>query len=308
MNANHLNTFHKVAHTQSFTKAAGELYLTQPAVSQQIQSLENNLGVILFDRLGKKVRLTSEGEILLSYTKRLFDLYDEIEMLFDDLKSLEKGKITIGSTAVLGTYILPKIIGRFSRKYPGIDIDLRMGNSISVHNLLVEGHLDLGFAGRIKPHPRLQNILIHTEKMIVVCSKDHPLAVKKKVSVDELDKTPFIWREKGTQTRLLVERWFEKIVGRDYPKKSIELQNVEAAKRTVVEGFGITITPEIAVSRELHLGLLKRIDVDGFDLSFDYYLLYFKGRTMSKAIKAFIEMILTFQIFAHSGDLRKHFL
>ena len=106
-------------------------------------------------------------------------------------------------------------------------------------------------------------------------SNENPSATQTSVAIDELGKTPFIWREKGTQTRLLVEGWFEKMVGRDYPKKSIELQNVEAAKRTVVEGYGITITPEIAVRREIHLGLLKPIDLAGFDLYFDYYLFFF---------------------------------
>ena len=305
MNADQLKTFHKVAHTLNFTRAARELFLTQPAVSQQIQSLEHALGIILFDRSNKKVRLTSEGEILLSYTKRLFDLYDEIEMLFDHFKRLDKGKITIGATAVMGTYFLPKIIGRFNKQYPGIDIDLQMGNSNSVQNLLLEGNLDLGFAGKMKTHSRLKSIFIHRERLLMVCSNENPLATQKSVAVDELGKTPFIWREKGTQTRLLVEGWFEKVVGRDYPKKSIELQNVEAAKRTVVEGYGITITPEIAVRREIHLGLLKSIALAGFDLYFDYYLFYLKGKTFSKAAEAFIEMVSGFNLFSNPENLSK---
>ena len=305
MKYDNLKTFHKVAHTLNFTKAARELFLTQPAVSQQIQSLEYDLGIILFDRSNKRIRLTSEGKILLSYTKRLFDLYDEIERLFDHFKHLEKGKITIGATAVMGTYFLPKIIGRFSKQYPGLDIDLQMGNSSSVQDLLLEGKLDFGFTGQMRAHPRLKSILIHRERLLMVCSNDNALASKKSVSVDELGKTPFIWREKGTQTRLLVEGWFEKMVERGYPQKSIELQNVEAAKRTVVEGYGITITPEIAVRREIHLGLLKPIDLAGFDLYFDYYLFSLKGQIFSRAAEAFIEMISGFQLLTDTENLVK---
>ena len=121
MNLDKLKAFHKIALTSSFTKAARMLHLTQSAVSQQIQSLEDTFGISLFDRSNKKVRLTGEGETLLSYTERLFDLYDEIVTLFELQQTLQKGKITIGSTRVLGTYFLPRIIGTFNRQYPDIE-------------------------------------------------------------------------------------------------------------------------------------------------------------------------------------------
>ena len=113
MNLDKLKTFHKIALTGSFTKAARKLHLTQSAVSQQIRSLEDTLGITLIDRSNKRVRLTSEGKILLSYTERLFDLYDEMVSLFELQQTLQKGKITIGSTRVLGTYFLPRLIGTF---------------------------------------------------------------------------------------------------------------------------------------------------------------------------------------------------
>ena len=118
MKFDHLKSFHRVAVTRSFTRTAQELFLTQPAVSQQIQLLEHRLGIKLFDRMGKMVGLTSEGEILLSYTERLFRINDEIEIHFGKLRDLETGKITVGSTAVIGTYFLPRIIGDYNRKYP----------------------------------------------------------------------------------------------------------------------------------------------------------------------------------------------
>lgn len=306
MNIDQLKAFHKVAYTSSFTKAARELFLSQPAVSQQIQALESSLGITLFDRSGKKVRLTDEGEILLSYTNRLFHLYEEIELLFGQLRSLEKGKITLGATAVIGTYFLPIFIGRYNRKYPEIEIDLHMGNSNNVHNMLLEGSVDLGFAGRLKVHSNLTSVRVHREKLLLVSAPDNPITARESVTVDELDRASFIWREKGTQTRVLVKEWFEKKVGRNYPRKSIELQNLEAAKRTVVEGYGITVLPEIAVKREMHVGLLKRINLKGFDLSFDYYLFYLKGKSFSRATEAFLEMISGFRLLSHAEDLQNH--
>ena len=306
MNIDQLKAFHKVARTGSFTKAADELFLTQPAVSQQIKSLETSFGISLFDRSNKKVRLSSEGEILLAYTNRLFNIFGEIEILFDQFEGLRKGRITLGSTAVLGTYFLPRIIGRFSKEYPGIDIDLRMGNSQMVHNWVLEGSVDLGFAGKMKNHPRLKRIRIHREILLMVCSKDNLLAQKKSVRVDDLGDTPFIWREKGTQTRSLVKDWFETHTRKNFPRKSIELQNLEAAKRTVIEGYGVTVTPEIAVRREIHLGLLRPINLNDFSLWFEYYLLFLKGKSFSKAAGAFIEMLADFKLLSQVENLKKH--
>jgi len=306
MNLDQLKAFHQVAATGSFTKASRILFLTQPAVSQQVQALESYLGVTLFDRSGKKVMLTSEGEILLTYTVNLFRYYNEIEDLFGQMKKLKMGKITIGATAVMGTYFLPGMIGRYNKRYPGIDIDVRMGNSHKIMNSLLEGEGDIGFAGRIKANPRLETIPIHREKLLVVSAPDKPLANKKVVLPTELGKIPFIWREKGTITRELVKGWFEKSVGRKYPHKSIELQNLEAAKRTVLEGYGITVIPESSVRREIHLGLLKPVNLKGFELFSDYYLFYLKGRTLSRASLAFFEMLTGYKRLSDWVGLSDH--
>jgi len=308
MKIDQLKSFHQVAVTGSFTRAARELFLTQPAVSQQIQLLEHSLGTTLFDRTGKKATLTGEGEILLLHTERLFEIYNEIEMLFDHLHNLEKGKVTIGSTAVLGTYFLPRLIGRFSKEYPGIDIDMRMGNSRRVTAMLVAGQIDLGFAGKVSSEPRLHGSLIHREKLLLVSSPGNPLTLRGSVTLNEVKKYPFIWREKGTRTRDLVSQWFRQQGGSmNYPDRSIELQSVEAAKRTALEGYGVTIVPQISVMRELHLGLLKPIHLDGLDLTFDYYLFYKKGKIFSKAVEAFIDMLSEFRLLSRAANVRKAF-
>jgi len=137
----------------------------------------------------------------------------------------------------------------------------------------------------------------------MVSSPDNPLTGQPSIRASELGTTPFIWREIGTQTQALVKKWFQKKIGRNYPKRSIELQNIEAAKRTVIGGYGFTIIPEIAIRRELHVGLLKRINLKGFDLSFNYYLFYRKGKIFSKAIEAFIEILIKTRLLSHSDNL-----
>jgi DNA-binding transcriptional LysR family regulator len=140
----------------------------------------------------------------------------------------------------------------------------------------------------------------------MVCAKDNLLAQKKGLQVDELGATPFIWREKGIQTRSLVKEWFDKFSRQKFPYRSIELQNLEAAKRTVIEGYGITVTPEIAVRREIHLGLLKQLHLKDFSLWFDYYVLISKGKIFSKASQAFMEMLADFKLLSEAENLKKH--
>lgn len=307
MNIEQLNAFHKIAKVGSFTKAADELFLTQPAVSQQIKALESFFGIRLFERSrNKKVELTREGETLLSYTDRLFHLYEEIKTRFSYLQVLHEGNLTIGSTAVPGTYLLPGVLGRYNRQYPGIKIELRIGNSHKVLDMVLKREVEMGLAGAFPFHHRLTNVFLHRERLIAVASPTNLLAAKRSVSVSDLDKTHFIWREKGTQNRILVERWFRKKAGKNYPKKSIELQNLEATKQLVQEGYGITVLPEVAVRREIEAGLLKRMNLAGFDLFVDFFVFYLDRTFLSKAARAFLWMLSSTHLFSHAENLQQH--
>jgi DNA-binding transcriptional LysR family regulator len=303
MNVDQIKAFHRVAAAGSFTKAARELFLTQSAVSQQIRALEDEIGGRLFDRSGKTIRLTGEGEVLLAYSRRLFDLHEEIETLFDGLRKLEKGKIAVGATAVIGTYFMPAVISVYHRQYPGIEIDLRMGNSEMIQRMILDREVDLGVAGMIKKQTTLNSVFIHREELLFVCSPRNPLADRGTVTIAELDRIPFIWREKGTQTLAIVKKWFQENAAGDFPRQTLSLANMEAAKRIVEEGYGVTIIPTSAACREIEAGLLKRLNVAKFDLSVDYGLFYLEGRPFSRAVEAFLEVICGVGIFSHGANL-----
>ncbi|MCX5839374.1 MAG: LysR family transcriptional regulator [Deltaproteobacteria bacterium] len=304
MNIDQIKTFHMVAAAGSFTKAARELFLTQSAVSQQIRALEDEIGGRLFDRSGKRIHLTGEGEVLLTYAERLFDLHEEIETLFGSLRTLQKGKITVGATAVIGTYFMPAVISAFHRQYPGVKIDLRMGNSEQILRMILDREVDLGIAGMVKKHASLESAFVHGEKLLFVCSPMHPLATREKVTPGELERIPFIWREKGTQTLALVKRWFRANAGGNFPHQTLSVANMEAAKRIVEEGYGVTIIPVTAARREIEAGMLKHLDVKKFDLTVDYGLFYPKGRIFSRAAEAFLETLCDIGIFSHGENLR----
>jgi DNA-binding transcriptional LysR family regulator len=303
MNVDQMKAFHKVAATGSFTKAARELFLTQSAVSQQIRALEDEVGVRLIDRSGKRIRLTGEGEALLTYTERLFDLHEEIETLFGSLRTLQKGKIAVGATAVIGTYFMPAVINAYHRQYPGIEMDLRMGNSEQILRMILDREVDLGIAGMVKNQTTLKSVFIHREELLFVCSPRNPLAARKTVSLSDLDRIPFIWREKGTQTLALVQRWFQENAADDFPHQTLSLANMEAAKRIVEEGYGVTIIPATAARREIEAGLLKRLNVREFTVTVDYGLFYREGRIFSRVAESFLETLRGLTIFSHGENL-----
>ena len=293
MKIEQLRTFQKVALSGSFTKAARELFLSQPAVSQQIKALENAYRVRLFDRQGKHIKLTLAGEILFSKTNALLDELRDIEKVFEDLSELDLGRIDIAATAVVSTYLLPRAMGDFIKKFPGVEVELQTGNSHEVISKLLDGVIDFGFGGVVKPEPDIEFNLIHQESYIIVVGKDHPLADRERqgVSVDDLKIYPFIWREHGT----LVRRKMEEMMGGSQApfifRNVIEVQNVETVKRLVEEGAGFTIIPSIAVQRELAAGWLTQLHLAGLALQASYYLLHLKKRPLSKHARSFLRLL-----------------
>lgn len=303
MNFDQLRTFQAVARTGSFTKAGRKLFLTQPAVSQQIQALEASCGVRLFDRSGKRIHLTREGEMLLSKTTKIVSCFKEIEVLFQEISNLNKGRLDIATSAVFGTYFLPRPIGRFNHEYPCIEIHLNTVNSHEVISMLLSGKVEFGFGGLVENEPEISSLLIHQEPLVTVVGSRHPLASEGSISLDILHSVPFIWREQGTQIRKKVEEWLAATAMASAPKSFIELKNVETAKRLVEEGYGITVIPRAAVERELASGLLTKIKLPGFNMKASYYIHYPKNRHLSRAAEVFLSLFPVAVSLSHAANI-----
>jgi len=303
MNFDQLRTFQAVAITGSFTKAGRKLFLTQPAVSQQIQALEASFGVRLFDRSGKKIHLTQEGELLLAKTSKIVAAFREIKVLFEEISNLDKGRLDIASSAVFGTYFLPRPIGKFNSEYPCIEINLNTVNSHEVITMLLAGKVEFGFGGLVEDEPGIASILIHQEPLIAVVGSHHPLAANKTTTLEAFHSVPFIWREQGTQVRKKVEEWLDRTATTFTPKRFIELKNVETAKRLVEEGYGVTIIPAAAVERELSAGLLKELSLPGLKMKASYFFHYFKKRQPSRAAEVFLSLFPVVISLSHAENL-----
>ena len=293
MNFQHLKTFATIARTGSFTKAAGSLCLTQPALTAHIKSLESELQVRIFerDRISKKTLLTYEGETLLAYTDRIFAVIQELEATFEDVRKLHTGgKVAIGATAVIGIYFLPARFRQFRSHYPGVMIDNRIGNSREILEKVLTSEVEIGIVRKIDTFPaHVAATFLHSEPLIWIAAPHHALPANRALSLDEVRDIPFINRETGTRTRNQIEQWM-----RDHAMSrlsTLDVGHIEAVKKAVEEGVGLSIVPKIAVKRELQAGLLKALTVDGFNLCADYYLIALHERTLSNTVQAFIHTV-----------------
>ncbi len=303
MNIDQLQTFQAVATTGSFTKASRKVFLSQSAVSQQIQALEAFLGVKLFDRMGKKINLTREGDMLLARTSKIASELRDIKTLFEDLSNLNSGRLDIGSSAIFGTYFLPNLISKFSSEHPGIGINLHAGNSHRILSMLLDDKIEFGFGSLFEDEARINFTIIHSEPFVAVVGSQHTLADIDNVTLNELKTIPFILREEGTRIRRDVDAWLGSLSQNFRPEQIIEVGNVETAKRLIEEGCGITIVPRAAVQRELRTGHLKNIQLPKFDLTAHYYLYYPKHKSLSRAANAFVSLLAKASSLSHGDNL-----
>jgi DNA-binding transcriptional LysR family regulator len=229
INLNQLRIFHSAARTESFTRAAQALCLTQPGISKHIRQLEEDVGVALFDRLGKKVVPTQAGRILLEATTAVFQTIDEAGKRIDDLKLMRGGAITIGTSFTAGTYVIPEIPGRFHRQYPDVEIRLEIALSREIAHRVIANETDIGFLGAPYEDDRLALCPFFRDSAVVILPRDHPWLGRPSISPDQLSDQPFILPQKGSGTRTFVTAVL-KSAGVTL-KKPMEFGNTEILER-----------------------------------------------------------------------------
>lgn len=291
MNLHQLRIFDAVARHRSYTRAAEELHLTQPAVSAQVRDLERALGVTFFERVGRQISFTEGGRELHTYTRRILDLVNEARTAMEETQQLGRGRVTLATVSTAGAYVVPPLLGAFRVRYPGIVISLEVTNRATVHRRLAENEVDLTIMGRPPdgvPHVAKSFL---SDQFVVVAAPGSALARIRRLPPQRLDREPFVMRERGSGTRLLAEEFF-----RDHGMTvqiGLELSNTSAVKEAVAAGLGIAILSRHAISQELALRRLVILDVRGFPLSRQWYVVYREDKRLSRAAKAFMEFLLT---------------
>ena len=284
-----LQVFEKVASRLSYSRAAEELYLSQPAVSMQVKQLEENVGLPLFEQMGKKIFLTEAGRELLRYARSIAQQLAEMEAVLDEMKGLGQGKLTL-SVVNTANYFTPRLLAKFCRRHPNINVILQVANRDAVLKQLADNSTDLAIMGRppdgldISAEPFMDNPLA------VIAAPSHPLARLKRVKFAQLAKETFLSREKGSGTRSAMERIFAQ--HRIKPHISMEMETNEAIKQAVQAGMGLGILSLHSIELELETGRLAMLNVEYFPLLRHWFVAHRSTKRLSSAALAFKEFLL----------------
>lgn len=286
MNFQRLKVFQTVARLRSFSRAAEELYTSQPNVSKQVRQLEAELGTSLFHRLGGSIELTDAGRAAYRYAQQVFDLTDEMQRTLAELEGLERGYLRLGASSTPGLYLLPEMIAAFNRRHPGLDVSLSIGNSGQVVDQVLAGKIDLGFAGGFVEAAGLQVQPFVNDELVLIAPVGHRLAGRADVPPGELAGETFVVREGGSGTCRAMEAMLEAL-GIE-PQRALEMNGCEAVKRAVAAGLGLSFVSRYAIDLELEQRVLIVLQGPGLSLSRQLHIISRKDARLSPGALAFL--------------------
>ncbi|TNF52815.1 LysR family transcriptional regulator [bacterium] len=295
MDEHKIKVFCAVAETKSFSKASTILRLTQPAVSLQIQALEENCGTKLFDRSRNTIVLTQAGKILYKFAKEINSLYTAADKDMSKFIAPFKGIVTVGASSTIGNYVLPVLISEFKKKNPKINVRLIVGNTKTIVDSLNEGIIDVALVeGNVKKQ-KLSVEKLMSDEMVPIFSPQHPWAKRSTVSILEVKKEPFISREEGSGTRQLIEKFFIKHgIHPQNIKIPFIMGSTESIKGAVEEGLGISIISKWAARKELKQGRLKKATFKEDKIVRDFSIIYPKSKDFPFPLFKFLEYVRKF--------------
>ena len=284
-----LKIFDAVARHLSFARAAEELHLTPPALSIQVKQLADVIGQPLFEQIGKKISLTPAGSASWATCRDVLDRLEQLAQELAALQGLEKGSLKLATLAT-AQYFIPRLLGEFCLKHPGIDATLFMGNREALLERLARNQDDLYILGQ--PPERLNVVTepFADNHLVVIASPNHPLAKEKDIAPSRLREAPFILREPGSGTRLAAEKFFDQ--HGVTLKARMELGSNVAVKQVVADELGIAVLSASTLRSELASGELAVLDVRGFPLERKWYMVYPAGKRLTPATRVFMEYLL----------------
>jgi DNA-binding transcriptional LysR family regulator len=290
INFNQLRLFYHAAKNLSFTLAAKDLFITQPAVTAQIKSFEGHSSLKLFKKSGRRIRLTDEGKTLYEYARKIFEYEKEIEDVIEEMRTLKRGILRLGTTKTYARYFMPFLVSSFHEEYPQIKIHLDEGSSLDMIHSLHDLKNELVIIAKVEDDPGVNFIPFSQEEMLIILAPDHPLAQKRSISLNDLTKEPIIMKERGSGTRKLVNDFFSKkgLV----PNTLMETSNTELIKTLVQRGEGVSFVVKEAVATELKEKKLATTTIRGQKVFLDVSIAHLKNQHLSPPAQAFLDMLL----------------
>ena len=284
-----LTVLEAVARNLSFTRAAEELHLTQPAVSMQIKQIEESIGLPLFEHMGKKVYLTQAGEELYTYSRTIQQQLDEVESVIENLKGVKRGKLTI-AVASTANYFAPHILAAFNHQYEGITFSLDVTNRAGLLQHLDNNDADVVIMGKPPAGIDVEAFEFMDNPLVVIAPPNHPLLKQQEIPISTLLKETFILREQGSGTRFAIERFFAEHDAR--VSATMDMSSNEAIKQAVQAGLGLGILSLHTLEMELTLKRLALLDVESFPIIRKWYIVHRTGKRLSPVATVFKEFLL----------------
>lgn len=288
-----LQVFEAIVRLGSFTRAAEELFLTQPTVSLQMKKLSDAVGLNLLEAVGRHTRATEAGQELYQACRTIFRALGNVESKFADLKGLRAGKLRLG-VITTAKYFAPEMLGEFCKLYAGVDISLKVSNRERIIERILACEDDIYILGA--PPPGEMDLVIHPfapNPLVVMAARNHPLVGQKAIPFERVAREPFILREPGSGTRETIVNFFEE---RGFqPKVRLELGSNEAIKHAVVGGLGLAIQSLHVLTLEGVKGPVALLDVQDFPIPRQWYIVHPRNKELSLVAKAFLEFALAYE-------------
>ena len=284
-----LQVFEAIVRLGSFTRAAEELFLTQPTVSMQIKKLADSLGLPLFEHVGRNVRPTEAGLELYQSCRKIFETLANLEMKMADLKGIKRGRLRLG-VITTAKYFAPEVLGEFCKMYPGIEVALKVSNRDRIIERINGNEDDLYIMGQVPNDFDVESFPFAPNPLVVMAPRSHPLVGKKNIPLESIVEEPFILREPGSGMRDATLKVFDQIGAR--PNVRMELGSNEAIKHAIVGGLGLSVQSLHTLTLEGPEGPVAILDVEGFPIMRQWFLVYPRGKELSLVAEAFLEFAL----------------
>ncbi|WP_168122038.1 selenium metabolism-associated LysR family transcriptional regulator [Paenibacillus sp. HB172176] len=292
LNFHQLHIFFTVAERGSFSAAAQSLHMTQPAVTMQVQSLEDYFGTKLLQRSTKRIELTEAGRALMPYAKRSIDLIRDTDQAMSSFTKQLKGRLQLGSSLTIGEYVLPRLLGPFGQEYPHISISMKVMNTAQIMEDILNHQLNFGLIEAPVNHPDMHMEAVMSDELKLVVPKEHPLADRDDILLEEALQYPFVLREQGSGTRLVMEEQLKKkSFDLSEMKIVMELGSTGAVKSAVEAGLGISFLSSSSVKHEVALGLIKIVKIRDSKFQRQFYSIYLKSALLPISAVTFLTFL-----------------
>ncbi|MBC7781299.1 MAG: LysR family transcriptional regulator [Proteobacteria bacterium] len=288
-----LQVFHAVARLLSFTRAAEELCMTQPAVTFQVKQLEEQFNTRLFERSHARISLTPTGQVVFDYADRILRLNEELDTRIGEMTGGVRGPLLLGASLTIAEFILPRILGEFKARYPDVRTQMTVANSERIETRVADHSLDVGLIESPSTLSSLHTEICCEDELVLICASTHRLAPRAAVTPQEVAAEPFVSRETGSGTREFTDQYFRQAgISPDDLNLVMELGSPEAIKGLVETGLGVSIMSRMTIAKELRLATLVAKPLEPRLIRI-LSLVYPRDRFQSRLVKTFVDFALT---------------